>query len=457
MTKYPLIIGAFLLPMTVLAQNIEPQMEETPPDVTDSEVIETTQDTAESTETSVQTPPPPPAVETEPAPSAVSSEEPDGGVLVNPPSLSNHPVDVALNVEQRKEGVENPYLWNLRIGGYLRTGFTNIQNDPNNDLFGRNDGFIVASARLTIEGDILEQLTFRLQLDGAIDQDLGGTRPLSQLDTRLRDAIIAWKPLDYVRINAGQFKAPFEVEETYSRAEQLFVQNSVASRGVGVTEGFAVDGLSRDREAGVMLDAPIIRFGAEDGLGVRYALALTNGRPASLQGNDNDSFATYGRLEVYWADMVRLGGAVQINEERLQAEEADFIDQDVFGFTADLTFQLSGVTLIGNFTQTTSEIAAISAQPSVTSTGYQVSLAYQEPFFGFQPAVRYAYLDPTSDTSGQTPDPLFENDARTFYTIGLNYNPDYPIRLMLNYTITDEESAVALENNRFDALLQVVF
>lgn len=444
-----------LSPSLVLAQDSQP--------VTES-IEDKEEETPESVEPVEPSAPVVPATPPKPEKSATSAgpsePAPDGGVIVDqhvayaPESSSS--VEVTWNTEQ-EEAEGEKYLWNLKIGGYIRAKFTDIQNDANNDLYGRNDGFIVASARLSIEGEMLEKLGFRLQLDGAVDQDLGGTRPLSQVDTRLKDALIWWMPITSARLSVGQFKAPFDVEESYSRVEQLFVLNSVASRGVSGTEGFAVDGLARDREAGIMLDAPVIRIGSEDGFGVRYALALTNGRPAALQANDNESFGSYGRLELSWGEIARLGGAAMLNTERLQPEEADFIDQDVFGWTGDLTLKYMGVTLIGSIAQTTTTVSSINIQPETQATGYQVSLAYQEPFFGFQPAFRFAYYDPTSNTSGQTEEPIFENDARTFYTIGLNYNPEYPVRLMLNYTITDEQNSVALDNNRFDALLQVVF
>jgi len=431
----------------------------------DSQIVtESVEDKEDDTPSTVEQParpevPATPAKPAEPkATQEIAEPTPDGGVIVDQhvaySPKSGTRIQVGWNADQEAEA---DYLWNLKIGGYIRAKFSDIQNDENNDLYGRNDGFIVASARLSIEGDMLEKLGFRLQFDGAVDQDLGGTRPVSQLDTRLKDAVIWWMPIEYVRLNVGQFKAPFEVEETYSRSEQLFVLNSVVSRGVSGTEGYAVDGLGRDREAGVMLDAPPIRIGSEDGFGVRYAIALTNGRPASLQANDNESFGTYGRLELSWGEIARLGGAAYMNTERMQPDAADFIDQDVFGWTGDLTLKYMGVTLIGSMAQTSTTISAIEVQPKTEATGYQVSLAYQEPFFGFQPTFRFAYLDPTSNTSGQTEEPIFENDARTFYTVGLNYNPEYPVRFMLNYTITDEQSAVALDNNRLDVLLQVIF
>ncbi|MFW6057617.1 MAG: hypothetical protein ACOC9W_02065, partial [Persicimonas sp.] len=83
---------------------------------------------------------------------------------------------------------------------------------------------------------------------------------------------------------------------------------------------------------------------------------------------------------------------------------------------------------------------------------YQAQIAYEEPFFGLQPAYRFAYYDAATDLSGE------ENlafETLTHHTIGLNYNAkNYPMRLMVNYTLTDEEER-DIDNDRFDALVQL--
>ncbi|MEZ4460180.1 MAG: hypothetical protein R3E66_10700 [bacterium] len=252
-------------------------------------------------------------------------------------------------------------------------------------------------------------------------------------------------------------QAPFDAEEAYSRAEQLFIQNSVASIGVGGVDGFNVQGLSRDREAGAMLDADPIFFAGEDGFGARYALAATNGSPANLALNDNQSLALYGRLELMYGKLARIGGAGFTNKETLRPEAADQIDRDAFGWTADVTVQAAGVTLLGSVISTKYTYDSLAVQPEVTALGYQASIAYQEPFFGIQPTFRYASYDPSSSTSGQGNNLIFEEDDRTYYTVGLNYNPKYPIRVMVNYTITNEGKAIELDNDRLDALLQLMW
>jgi hypothetical protein len=376
--------------------------------------------------------------------------------LPNPTLETSQTNDVTDAWNSNLEEFEKRYQWRLQVGGYIRTVFSSIQDDPDTDIYGRNDGFMLANARLTLAGDMRNSLGFRFQIDGAVDRNVSdATRPVSEIETRLKDALLWWKPIPQIRITAGQFKPPFDAEEQYSRADQLFIDNSVGNQGVHGSDGYNVDGLSRDREAGVMLDSDTIFFNQKDGFGVRYAVAATNGSSATLSQNDNSKLAYYGRLEAHYDEMVRIGGAGYVNSETLLPEAADQIERDVFGWTADLTLNAAGVTVLGSMTQTTYTYGGIAIEPEVTAMAYQASIAYQEPFFGFQPTFRYAFLDPSSSTSGQTTDLLFDADERTFYTLGLNYNPRYPIRVMVNYTITAEGEAVALDNNRFDAMLQL--
>ena len=50
-----------------------------------------------------------------------------------------------------------------------------------------------------------------------------------------------------------------------------------------------------------------------------------------------------------------------------------------------------------------------------------------------------------------------DDDALNYITFGLNYVPNYPFRLLANYTITGEEEPNTLTNNKLDVLLQVIW
>jgi hypothetical protein len=376
-----------------------------------------------------------------------SSVEKDVVTRTEVRSVDNSRVGVSWNEDL--DEFQKRYQWSLLFGGFVRTQYTAVQNDPGNGIIGQNDGFILGNARFTLDGSMRETFGFRIQFDGAVDRNRSPNTASGEVVTRLRDAFIFWEPLEFLRLEVGQFKSPFDVEEIYITDELLFVERSVGSRGLRGIEGFNQPGLSIQREVGVQLIEPgYFPFATGDeneGFGVSYGLAVTNGESANRTRNDNDQLAYYGRLGLHWGDWIRVGGAVYQNNS-LVGEQPDVIAEDRLSYTGDVTIHAFGVTAIASVIQLVTSTPEVELEPEETALSYQFSLAYKEPFLGFEPAVRYAYYDPTD---------AIDNDALTYITAGLNYRPDYPLTVMVNYTLTNEQEGRELQNDRFDFMLQV--
>jgi hypothetical protein len=365
----------------------------------------------------------------------------------------NGGIVVSDNVAEDED--ETPAGWTVEFFGYVRTQYTSIQNDPDFDRFGRNDGFSIADARLGFLGYLDNGIGFELEVDAGVARPSEeANTAVGEVVTRLKDGYLFYEPTPLFRASAGQFKAPFDIEELISTSDILFVGRSVGSRGVQGIEGFNRQGLSIGRQVGVRFDSePYFVLAEDSGLGISYAAAATNGESANRTFNDNDELAYFGRLNVHWSDLVRLGGGAYYND-RTFGEPEERIGQSETGWTADLTVAASGFTLLANIIQTNFEPdPELGAEPARTARSYQAQVAYEEPFFGLQPAYRFSYLDPNTDVEGA--DAPTDMEALTHHTVGLNYNAKtYPVRLMLNYTLTGEE-AVAIDNDRFNALVQV--
>lgn len=353
--------------------------------------------------------------------------------------------------------------WRLAIDGYFRTLFTTIENDPNVDFVGSHDGFNMADARLTLDGSLANGIGFRLQFDGAVEQNNATVNsPQTRLVTRLKDAFISYQPFEPLRVSAGQFKPPFDVEEQFSNSELLFVHESVGSRGVEGVEGFNVDGLSVQRQTGLRIDGdpwyPLADSEEPEAIGASYAIAMTNGSTAPENLNDNNRFAYYGRGNLHWEDHARLGGAYFYNDET-RGERPNLVGVETTGWTADLTVDVAGFTAIGSIIeQTETSFSGEADEGAITSRAYQGQIAYEEPFIGLQPAYRYAFYDPSHDYQSELGEGGFDVDARTHHTFGLNYNAqEYPVRVMVNYTLAMEQEARDLQNNRLDALVQLTW
>lgn len=347
--------------------------------------------------------------------------------------------------------------FDITLGGYLRTTYTQIDDSEDQTSFvGLNDGFAQGNARFIVDG-VYDTASFRLSLDGAVDRRDASNTADGSVKTELKDAFFTWVPKRYLRIHVGQFKPPFDAEERMSTRELMFVSRSVASRGVKGVEGINIEGLSIDREAGVMIDSDKLLLDGP-GIGLGYGLAVTNGTGANRPLNDNDSVAMYGRLELYWKDHVTLGFAGYYNEMTTGAAP-DLIDETELGITADLTIEFHGAFAGVAFTQINSEFPDVDAEATRSAQGLQAFLGYRASY-GFGYAVRYATLDPTSDFN--TDDPLataaFEVDDVAHITPSLTWDvPNLPIRLQANYTITTENDARALDNNKFELLGQLSF
>src|SRR5690554_2513293 len=300
--------------------------------------------------------------------------------------------------------------WTLSLGGYIRAGYSAISNDPNVALIGRNDGFTLADARLTTTGQMDNGLGFVFQFDaGSRLVRTSQDSPVEALALRMTDVYAFYAPFEFLEINVGQFKAPFDVEDLISTGNLLFVHRSVANRGVQNVEGYNVDGLSAGRQVGVQLRGDHF-FGGEEneGPGISYALAATNGNGPNASLNANDRLAYFGRLMLHWGDEVALGSALFYNDDTF-GEQPNRVDRVRQGWTADLQAHLLGASLLANVIATSVDSPDLSDDTELSALGYSVQVAYEEPFLGLQPAYRLASYDPSSSYGDET-SVLFEND-----------------------------------------------
>lgn len=349
--------------------------------------------------------------------------------------------------------------WTFDFNGYMRARYRTVQNDPNYTLIGRHDGFSFADVFLGVDGSHSSGVGFEIAIEAAasLPEDSGNDAGV-EVGARLQDGFLYWAPHDLLRVSLGQFKAPFDAESLESSSALRFVDRSVGIRGVPSLEGLPAVGLGQGRQLGLRLDSQPFYFqktspeAQPEGLGVSYAVAVTNGRRSTLKYNDNESLAFYGRLDLHWGELLRLGGGAFHNERSLGIEP-DLLNETNAGWTGDLQVRAFGLSLLAAIVQMEITPAAeLNAEQSRSARSLLAQIAYEEPFFGFEPAYRFAYYD--ANTAVDAPDNA-AYEALTYHTFGLNYNSRaFPIRLMLNYTVTGEEKR-SIDNNRFDALAQI--
>lgn len=370
--------------------------------------------------------------------------------------------DVLVHLGWNESNDADP-AFELLVGGYLRVGYTSIQNPSSSNTsgrstIGRHDGFILHDARLELDGQLQNGLGFVFEMDGAVSRQSGSVdEPVVPLRLRLKDAMIYYSPFEWLHAQIGQFKPSFDVEEEVSTSDQLFVHRSVGSRGVQGAAGFNVDGLSVGRQLGVKLHAgpyfPTSQNNSPTGPGGSLQVSATNGQEANLSLNDNEKLAYAGRAALHWGKFARIGGALYFNDRTI-GTRPNRVNSQIHSWTADVTAEYEGFTLMGSIIRRTEQ----NFSTEHTAQSIQVQAAYREPYLGVQPAYRFALYDPsvTFEGSEPSPDSPFAVDRLQYHTIGLNYRAkNYPLVVMANYTITQEQDPVSIKNNRFDALVQL--
>lgn len=364
--------------------------------------------------------------------------------------------------------------WRLFFGGYVRMMYKAISNDANQPLIGANDGFLLANARPTFTGALKNGLGFRLQMELAANLDNPDTTsPAREMLIRPRDTYIFYHPSSYLEVQLGQFKPPHDLEGLMSTGAVVFAERSVGSRGVAPFEAQnPTAGLSIDRQIGLQVLGQYFPTSADNsakGFGVRYAAAVTNGTSSNQTVNDNDALAYYGRLSLHWGDYVSLGGGYMHNN-LLIGTAPDQVGVTRTGLTGDLYVRAMGIHAFASYQQQQDTTDLFTnrnpdGQDStfVTSAAYQVQLGYHIPVVHLMPTVRYAFMDPTSsfnDTALSEPgQDVRDIDALTYITLGLNYvAPTYPVQVMLNYTLAQEQDeARAIDNDQLDLLVQLTW
>jgi hypothetical protein len=342
--------------------------------------------------------------------------------------------------------------WDVSVFGYLRVGYDYTMKDPQFDFIGRNNGFILDSARVGIDGRNTNlDLLWRISVEGASDVVSSPNTPLGSLSVRLRDAFARWDPEQWIGVQVGQFKAPFQEEELRGSTNLMFATRAVGVVGVLPGRGFQTPGLSLDRQLGVMI-SPLAPIGGD--VHASYYAMVMNGNGPNQMLDDNGKLALAGRSEVGYRQYVKLGGAVYRNQ-RTVGTLPNLYDEDDFGLTGDLTVDVAGIQAFAAVTRVRTVFPTVgtSAREQLewhAQIGYRIEL----PYSFITPAYRYAYFNPWQ-VGG---DDGFDSFKLQYHTFGLRVgHATLPIQAWVNYTLTVEDPARKLTNDRIEVLGQVTF
>ena len=302
------------------------------------------------------------------------------------------------------------------------------------------DRFRVRRSRINLSGDYAEQLEFKLEGEFQLTATSGFTRT----SFAATDLFVNWHAYPQFNIKAGQFKAPFGLEQLTADSRLLSIESSLPTTA-----------LAPDRQIGVQIwGNPLAHLGPEAGDWLTYYAGMFNGVGRNLAVNDNSEFMYVGRVEVTALRSkilnedvrVRLGanGLTSRDNPGFTVSSALFKNEDgslapfafptaggrkAFGFDASLAvgpFQLIAEYLDQRIYSR--EVARFPVRwRNFSADGYYVQASYDVVPDKLQLVAKWESFDP-----GQAPD-----DGIHSITGGLNYYiRGHDLKLMANYIHT---------------------
>jgi hypothetical protein len=352
----------------------------------------------------------------------------------------------------------------ISLSAYFILGGQWLQQNTVSKLVGQNNGFSMGDARLEITGRPSDKFWLYLSFDGAVEQVSAADPTKGGRTVALKDAYGVFSPgalfaddsgfggfvnalTRHLRLQAGQFKAPQNVEGLVEETEIKFPSRSIVTNGVHAPAGYEAEGLSLGRQVGVALgtDAIPLPFGT-----VAAQVAMTNGNGPNQLFNDTTTQSVSGRLAIGVLGYASLG-VDGYYTPRATGTPADRQYDDLYGVGADLRVQAGPVHLMGLVQSRTTKHVTLLAADEAT-LGYSVEGAVL--LFGFlEPAVRYSLLDPSDKVPQNKVQEL--TAALNLYSFGAVGQG--VARLSLAYTHRTEEAAHQLPNDSFDLAAQLRF
>jgi hypothetical protein len=218
-----------------------------------------------------------------PPPEPEKAPEPPPPPPPPPPAPAESPAKV---VEQKPETASR-FTWEPY--GYLRLQYIVVENDPNVEFVGRDDGFELQNARVGVRGTFDSRAAFVVSIDGAVDEREQINVPEGKLRVGLRDAFADVQVGGKVMARAGFFQSVFDPEALIGDTRRELVDKPIESRGMRATEGYQTQGLTPGHSLGGALRM-------DPDMGIGFEIAVQNGADEFASNNDNDKPAVSGSL-----------------------------------------------------------------------------------------------------------------------------------------------------------------
>ena len=303
----------------------------------------------------------------------------------------------------------------LQISGLAQIRYQGFEQS------GVNNAFDLHRIRLIVQGSISDSWSYYTQTE------LGGT------GTKLIDAYVSYKPADFFKVSAGQFKIPFSAESLTPDAQLEFIDRAQVVEALAGRSKDVI-GNQQGRDIGIQITGSFAKV--EDRYLFDYTLAILNGAGYDVT-TDNNGFKDFaGRLAIHPIKGLDLGADLYAGEG-IPTGGAKSQNRARVGF--DGRYVIGNLSLTGEYDHGTD--AAIRKDGWFLQAGYAIIPEIQ--IVG-----RYETFDPNK---------VNPTDRSNIYAGGVNFTFNKWTKLAIDYLDKREQTAVQVPNNIFEAQLSLVF
>lgn len=287
------------------------------------------------------------------------------------------------------------------------SGFTQVEyTSPEHGL----DGFRVRRARMTLDGEILKNIQYKVQVETV-------QSPI------LLDVLVDLRLTDQIGLRFGQFKVPFSLENLTSSADLDTINRSQTVELLCPGR----DSKSKGRDIGIALTGRLSKL--------EYALGVFNGSGIN-KTDDNKHKDLAGRMVFSPSDFLSLGMA-HYRGVYFPGPNAPSSDKRRTGIEA--SFDMGRVSLKGEY--------IFGKDGGVSKRGWYLHGGIDLIPGKTQAVVRFDSLDVNEDIQG---------DKQDVTTLGVNWFLAKRTKVQVIYEFHSEE-VIKLSNNVFLAQFQVGF
>jgi len=174
----------------------------------------------------------------------------------------------------------------LVLGGYVQINFEDGDVSAFEGRFGQTalkDRFRLRRARINLTGDFAEQFDFKVEGDFENSDGINSNRTAFSGT----DIFVNWHQFAEANIKAGQWKAPFGLEQLTPDPSLIIIERSLPTGAI-----------TPERQIGVQLwGKPFANIWPDGKDFLTYYAGIFNGNGRNTTVNDNNNFMYVGRLE----------------------------------------------------------------------------------------------------------------------------------------------------------------